>query len=157
MALIGCKAVGFEKMRARLERMMQQQNTDEPNAAIIEVLRGECNALIADARVQGAYTDRTGNLRSSIGCSIYYNGRLVEQLTDEQGTTQGQQNALAALSQYASAHPDKVTSHGYTLMLVAGMNYGRYVEAKGYNVLSLTIAHGETDMAAIRAKIKSLV
>ena len=37
-----------------------------------------------------------------------------------------------------AAQEGVVKPHGYTLIVVAGMNYGKYVEDKGYNVLYLT-------------------
>jgi hypothetical protein len=154
--MINCKSTGFERAKQRIAQMAARYQSEEPSQSIIDVLRGECNALIADARSLGAYTDRTGNLRSSIGAAIYYNGREVEILTPTQGTQTGRERAAAAVQAWAISHPERITQSGYTIIIVAGMNYGRYVEAKGFNVLNLTISKGEKDVAEIAKKIRAL-
>ena len=49
----------------------------------------------------------------------------------------GQAQVADNLSRYATQE-GVVKPQGYTLIVVAGMNYGKYVEDKGYNVLYLT-------------------
>lgn len=71
---------------------------------------------------QGFYEDKTGNLRNSIGYLVYHNGELV--------------SSGGSGSQYQNI----VSSHvgmGIQLIGVAGMNYASYVEAKGYNVITI--------------------
>lgn len=96
----------------------------------------------------GGYDDQTGNLRSSIGFRIYKDGVSVEDGGFESiGGPEGEANAKKALDLYS----DKIPTTGWTLLIVAGMNYasavesgnrktrnGRYYQAKGYNVLHLT-------------------
>lgn len=75
------------------------------------------------------FKDQTGNLRSSIGFAVYYNGRQIESSypgNKPQGVNTGQ--ALA----------DKVgrETSGYALVVTAGMFYAVYVESKGRDVLT---------------------
>lgn len=157
MAMMNCKPFGFNELKAKLAARLATHNPDDeqPNEAILDVLRGEVDELIAHARLNGAYTDRTGNLRASIGCDIYFNGRKIESHYDG-STTQGEQRCIETLADYALQNPDKISDTGYTLLLVAGMNYARAVESKGYNVLHLTIQKAEADVKAIRKKLQSL-
>lgn len=95
---------------------------------------------LAYARDNGLYTDRTGNLRSSVGYIIYYKGDVLEingfdaneneaepSLKDGvTGSTSGKDLALSLGDEL---------KHDYTLVFVAGMFYAEYVEKKGYDVL----------------------
>jgi hypothetical protein len=84
------------------------------------------NLNIGDSFPQGDYTDRTGNLRSSIGYFVLDNGRVVfENLS---GTPVG-----AAMAREAMYSADK---SGLQLVGVAGMDYASYVESKGFNVIT---------------------
>jgi hypothetical protein len=154
MALITAQPKGFAQYRAKMQQYLERMSA-EPDKAIIAFLRGEANELIADARRNGAYTDHTANLRSSIGCGIFFNGEMIEKFTADDATQQGRSAALTAITEWAQSNPAQIAEIGYTLVLVAGMNYGRYVEAKGYNVLHLSVVKAESDIAALRAKLRS--
>ncbi|HPH11139.1 MAG TPA: hypothetical protein PKW59_09770 [Thermotogota bacterium] len=84
------------------------------------------------ARDNGSYTDRTANLRNSIGYAIYKNRKLLDWIHDDGGHSESRGNALTAKSIFEQAVPD----NGYACVVFAGMEYGIYVEAKGYTVLS---------------------
>ena len=71
-------------------------------------------AAVAEAREGGSYTDRTGNLRSSVGYVVSMDGRAVQ--------TAGFGGAGGAA--------------GRELVVTAGMAYAAYVSARGYNVLA---------------------
>jgi hypothetical protein len=98
-------------------------------------LRVMANALcyvgeqcIAEARNGGTYTDRTGNLRSSIGYAVLINGKVLKYeqvektLNGNEGLTQGQK--------YLQERVKKAKSKGVMLIVTAGMNYAEYVETK---------------------------
>lgn len=98
-----------------------------------EVLRalsylGEvCVRKIKDRTAQESWIDQTGNLRSSIGYAIYEYGRkeiesafrIVKK--GQEGVIQGQE----VIDELARTY-----SNTYALVVVAGMNYAEYVEAK---------------------------
>lgn len=85
------------------------------------------------ARTNGGYIDQTGNLRSSVGYAVIDNGRVISRSGFEQvkqgaeGKNQGKDFLSEIISQYGN---------GLTLVVVAGMNYAAYVEAKSYDVIS---------------------
>ena len=83
---------------------------------------------ITGAFPKGDYTDRTENLRSSIGYFILKDGSIIQQ--NLEGNSEGMANAKLALQEI---HPR--IGH-IQLILVAGMDYASYVESRGYNVLT---------------------
>lgn len=89
---------------------------------------------IIEARDGGTYTDRTGNLRSSIGYAVVWDGKVVQRncadkvKDGDKGVSEGD----AFLSQRIK----KAKKKGIVLIVTAGMNYAEYVEAKGYVVLT---------------------
>jgi len=81
------------------------------------------------AHGQGFYADRTGNLRNSIGYYLYEDGNCYDQ-SDTNSDDENKRNLEA-----------EMPKQGIFLGGIAGMNYASYVEAKGYNVISIqTIA-----------------
>ena len=86
---------------------------------------------IRDARLTGSYTDRTGNLRSSIGYVIVDRGQVVQESafpTVKQGS-EGAKGGKAYAHELAQQF-----SSGIALIVVAGMSYASYVQRRGYNV-----------------------
>ncbi len=75
------------------------------------------------------YTDQTGNLTNSIGYAVVRNKEIVYY----GGTNQPGEGADAALN--VAMKMAATLSNSYSLIIVAGMNYAAYVEAKGYNVI----------------------
>ncbi len=101
--------------------------------ACIEMLDYVGLQCVREARTARRYTDRTGNLRSSIGYYVLQDGRVVkkggfEALSGQ--ATQGPSEGRKFIAEVASEHPS-----GIVLIVVAGMSYAAYVEARGYNVL----------------------
>jgi hypothetical protein len=87
-------------------------------------------ALIIDSGLfsKGDYTDRTANLRGSIGYFILKDGRIVKRGLE--GTSEGKSAAVSMISDA------KKVENGFQLVGVAGMDYASYVEAMGYNVIT---------------------
>lgn len=83
------------------------------------------------------FTDRTNNLRSSIGYVLYKDGQKISSNFASAGTgtegsgAEGAQTGLEHAEEVANKYPE-----GYVLVLAAGMNYAAYVEAKGYDVIT---------------------
>lgn len=91
----------------------------------LEYVGTEC---INEGRNNGAYQDRTGNLRNSIGYLILKDGVQVSMnIQDGEGAATAKHQLLALASRYP---------HGIVLIVVAGMNYASSVEARNYNVLA---------------------
>jgi hypothetical protein len=99
------------------------------------IIRNLCyvgEKCLNEARTNRGYTDRTGNLNSSVGYVVVVDGNVVqmssfEQVKDgKQGVSDGKEFARKLISKFPT---------GICLIVVAGMNYASYVSAKGYNVL----------------------
>lgn len=89
---------------------------------------------VTEARKNGGYTDRSGNLRSSIGYVVLENGQPVKK---------GSFNKVLATANEAEEKSNELMTRlaetyntGLVLVVVAGMDYAAYVEARGYNVLN---------------------
>lgn len=108
-----------------ITRLMQEEY--DRKAVIWLASLGE--RVVKYAREHGSYTDRTGNLRNSIGYVVIQNGRVVK---DGFGSSEPQTKARAiALDTARSLDGNKTY-----LVWVAGMEYAKYVEAKGFDVIS---------------------
>jgi hypothetical protein len=99
----------------------------------LEAVESVCLEVVKEAKQLNTYTDRTGNLRSSIGYVIYYNGKKMrESFTlvkeGEEGIKIGIQRATEAAQSWSTA--------GIVAVIVAGMNYALAVESKGYDVVT---------------------
>ena len=117
----------------------------------IEILKRVGRAAVKEARQNHRYKDRTGNLTSSIGYCIVDNGKVIEEssfdtvLNGSQGSTDGREY----LSRLVSEHPS-----GLVLIVVAGMEYAAYVEAKNLNVLDSAELLAESYLKELLGRMK---
>lgn len=88
--------------------------------------------VVKYAREHGSYTDRTGNLRNSIGYVVVQYGRIV---TEDFSIGSGHGEAKAQARAYALEVARELPADKTYLVWVAGMEYAKYVEAKGFDVL----------------------
>ena len=95
-------------------------------------------SIYSGAFPKGDYTDRTANLRGSIGYFILKDGRIVKK--NLEGTSEGKSAASSMVS-------DTPKIKGYQLIGVAGMEYASYLEAMGYNVISSQAEGALVDMS----------
>ena len=112
---------------ADIERMLQEKIA-KYEEKIVRILRFVGEKCINEAREYGSYQDRTGNLRSSIGYIVLKEGKPIEKggfTPTERGTDGGKSG-----QKEGEAFINKV------LVVVAGMKYASYVEARNYNVLT---------------------
>lgn len=80
------------------------------------------------------YIDETGNLRSSIGYLLVYDGKvIVENFMPQPRKASGSEGVSAA--QKMARDAIEGNAKGLQLVLTAGMKYARFVAAKGYDVL----------------------
>ena len=116
----------FDVNRAKAEL---QARAEEITNKIVTAWEYAGEQFLSEARNQpqdhalGFYLDQTGNLRNSVGYFIFRNGGLVKR---GGGNAEGEAIVLKAIS-----------GKGYEFVGLAGMNYASYVEAKGYNVISM--------------------
>jgi hypothetical protein len=124
-------------IRAMGDRLKLVENLIIRNLSYV----GEHAVTIAREQHTKNYTDRTGNLRASVGYVIVKNGEIVfsggfDPSAAGNRTTDGGAGARegkALAEQLKSNYPD-----GFVLIVVAGMYYGVYVEKRDYNVVTFT-------------------
>lgn len=100
--------------------------------AIINILQYVGERCLTAARESGSYTDRTGNLRSSIGYAIVIDGKIFDKSNFKivKNGNDGAEDGIRFLRKIAGQFTD-----GIALIVVAGMNYAAYVSARGYDVI----------------------
>ena len=122
-----------------------KQRLLEKKQAVDNVLSMELAELgekaVTFSKNNKGYQDQTANLKNSISFAVFKDGKLVDtvigKIPEPDKAKGGQTQVQSALEEYA-AKPGVVAPTGYTVIVVAGMVYGKYVEDKGYNVLYLT-------------------
>lgn len=123
---------------------------DAFTSKMIEVFRRAGEEVVREAREKGSYTDQTGNLRSSIGYVLVYNGAIIDESSFEQvkssatkGGKEGKDFAYELAKKY---------NRGLVIIVVAGMNYASYVSSKK-DVLD----SGELKMEELMGKISNML
>ena len=136
---MGLKKYGFEKAKAEISSEISDEDMIFDLSYIGERM---CNHAreITIGHSSGGYDDQTCNLRSSIGYRILKGGVVVKDSgfkivegpfgRGEKGE-EAARKALEAFSVMASLT-------GWTIIIVAGKDYAKHVEDRGYNVLHLT-------------------
>ncbi|MEZ2446123.1 hypothetical protein AB6805_30620 [Chitinophaga sp. RCC_12] len=143
--------------------------------AIISRLQYIGEAFVKNARQKADFTDRTGNLRNSIGYVILKNGvQLYEnfrrsasvEVTVTAGQnrggkrrTKGSTDGVQIGKDFAEETSKKFTN-GYVLIVVAGMDYAAAVESKGYDVITASSITAKRDLqnaiTALKQKITKM-
>lgn len=136
---------GFSDM---LKRAKKAQDFFDRQMAKQVSYRGEQS--VKEARVRGNYTDQTANLRNSIGYTTFKGGdKLSEDITADsnpyQGNGKGDKELAKSMAKKAIEEL-RSRGHYFSLIVVAGMNYAKYVEAKGYYVISPAEAKAKEGM-----------
>mgnify|MGYP007069841348 CR=1 FL=1 len=126
-------------------------------AILVSLIRIGENA-ITEARKNGRYIDRTGNLRSSIGYAVVDNGTVVMRSTFDTvlGKTEvkgqqlkgdtGREEGMKYLESLITA------TSGIQLIMVAGMPYAQYVEDMNKNVLDTAERYATGEVAKLKSK-----
>jgi hypothetical protein len=106
---------------------------------------GEHAVTVACEAHDRNYTDRTGNLRASVGYVITKDGKVVfsggfdpSAASNRTDGDKGAREGKAFAEQLKANYPK-----GFVLILVAGMYYGVYVEKRNYNVMTFTRIEAE--------------
>lgn len=102
------------------------------------------------AKDHHTYTDQTGNLTNSIGYAVVKQGKIVTY----GGETQPGEGAAEGLK-VAQQMAAKLTN-SFSLIIVAGMNYAAYVEAKGYDVILPAQLKAMSDFTQTIQRLKDL-
>lgn len=122
----------------------------------IERLQRLGEMCLIEARNNKGYMMQTGALLSSTGYEVFVDGVAI---------MHGQFDAASGAESNAAAQGIKAgqdiaekigkETKGVALVVVAGMNYAAYVEAKGYNVLSSAEHLAERELPRMLEKLIS--
>lgn len=106
---------------------------------------------VRDGSKPKSYKDQTGNLRSSTGYILVVNGKVVKasDFAIVLGGKKGSKNGEAFAKELASQH-----KKGFALIVVAGMEYAKYVEDRGYDVLMSGELHAEKIIPQLLSNLK---
>ena len=90
---------------------------------------------VREARTNKGYMMQTGALLSSTGYEIFVDGVAIHSQFDVANGADGEAATNGVKAGQDVAEKIGKETKGVALVVVAGMNYAYYVEAKGYNVL----------------------
>lgn len=111
-------------------RSVLQAKVDEAKQKNVEALQYLGEEFINKARQDGNYTDRTGNLRASVGYVILEDGKEIYSSFPGE-TNEGVESARDTINEVSAGY-----NSGLVLIGVAGMNYAAAVESLGYDVIT---------------------
>lgn len=164
--------------KAQITAMLKARKKRISDAILMRLqLIGE--QFVRNAREKANFTDRTGNLRNSIGYVVLHNGRqLFENFSSsggdsgagrrkKDGTYDRRFKSNKGKRDKKDEGPDKAKKvirearkkfpTGYVLIGVAGMEYAAAVESKGYDVITSSSIEAEVALKKAIQTIQSKV
>lgn len=131
------KINGLQQLKERLlekKKLLEQQL----DLRLLEL----CERAVTHAKENKGYKDHTANLKNTISFALFKDGELVKQhIGNNSEAKNGEAANPADVNERLNEYCDKegvVSPKGYSLIIVAPMEYAQHVEHKGYNVLHLT-------------------
>lgn len=120
-----------------LSQLLERKVKDLDRAIRFNFIEVTGPKVVSNAKRLGNYKDRTSNLRSSIGFILAKDGKTIRKGGFQQanGGSESGDKGIKEGEKYASELA-RASGNGYTLIIVAAMRYSRYVESKGFYVLS---------------------
>jgi len=107
--------------------------TDRVGQAFLKCLIFLGDELVARAKANGQYNNVTFRLRSSVGYQVGVYGKVVRS-SFSTGRREGAMEGRNLATSIIAAN----SQHEFILVVVAGMNYAKSVEARGKDVLTST-------------------
>lgn len=111
--------------------------------------------FVNNARECGDYTDITGNLRSSIGYVILWNGDIRQKRIEEAGVGNDQKTgvmrARELADQFANDFPNELVLIGF-----AGMGYAAAVESRGLDVITGSVPMAEELLNELKEELGAI-
>lgn len=112
--------------------------------------------FVSDARISADFADRTGNLRSSIGFILLKNGDIIAEDFELSKRGTDKESGFDKAIQFAEEIAGEGIERGYTLIVVAGMQYAVFVEAMGYDVITSSSFKAEDNLKDAMERLKQL-
>nr|DAU55516.1 MAG TPA: hypothetical protein [Caudoviricetes sp.] len=110
---------------------------------------------LVEARINKGYMMQTGALLSSTGYEVFVDGVAIHSQFDAASGAESNAAETGIKSGQNIAETIGKGTKGIALVVVAGMNYAAYVEAKGYNVLSSAEHLAERELPRMLEKLIS--
>ncbi|MBS7401323.1 MAG: hypothetical protein KIG16_02290 [Eubacteriales bacterium] len=110
---------------------------------------------LVEARTNKGYMMQTGALLSSTGYEVFVDGVAIHSQFDVASGAESNAAETGIKSGQSIAESIGKGTKGIALVVVAGMNYAAYVEAKGYNVLSSAEHLAERELPRMLEKLIS--
>lgn len=110
---------------------------------------------LVEARTNKGYMMQTGALLSSTGYEVFVDGVAIHSQFDAASGAESNAAEIGIKSGQSIAETIGKGTNGIALVVVAGMNYAAYVEAKGYNVLSSAEHLAERELPRMLEKLIS--
>lgn len=110
---------------------------------------------LVEARTNKGYMMQTGALLSSTGYEVFVDGVAIHSQFDAASGAESNAAETGIKSGQSIAESIGKGTNGIALVVVAGMNYAAYVEARGYNVLSSAEHLAERELPRMLEKLIS--
>lgn len=110
---------------------------------------------LVEARTNKGYMMQTGALLSSTGYEVFVDGVAIHSQFDAASGAESNAAETGIKSGQNIAETIGKGTKGIALVVVAGMNYAAYVEARGYNVLSSAEHLAERELPRMLEKLIS--
>lgn len=107
--------------------MKEANRVERLTIRALSYLGEQCVSRVRDREGNKSWYDQSGNLRSSVGYVIAYNGNII-QYSDFNQIKQGSEGV--SVGKNLAKELVKRYPNDYVLVIVAGMNYAEYVERK---------------------------
>lgn len=130
------------------------KKADRLTTAALQRLGEQAVTKVRDRSARDSWTDRTGNLRSSVGYLLAKGGEAVGESAFNRvgGGSEGSETGRRYAQQVVAEHPSD-----YTLAVVAGMDYAQYVESRGKDVLASTVLWAEKELPRVANRLRDNV
>ncbi len=140
MVNMGLKIQGLEELKRQIhEKKMELER--QLDTRLLQL----CEEAVAHAKLQKGYKDHTANLKNTISFALYKDGELVRNYIGINNELPKDLQDKKVLGDFVESRLEDycrkdgvVVPVGYSLVIVAPMDYAQFVEDKGYNVLHLT-------------------
>ena len=108
---------------------------------------------LIEARNNKGYMMQTGALLSSTGYQVFVDGMAIHSQFDAASGAESEAAAKGIKTGQTIAEQIGKETKGIALVVVAGMNYAAYVEARGYNVLTSAEHLAERELPKMLEKL----
>ena len=139
-----------DDVRKRFDAFLNE--IEKKQIARLQILGEMC---LVEARTNKGYMMQTGALLSSTGYEVFVDGVAIHSQFDAASGAESNAAETGIKSGQNIAEIIGKGTKGIALVVVAGMNYAAYVEAKGYNVLSSAEHLAERELPRMLEKLIS--